>query len=59
MQSRSFFTFGPQFSILTDSVFVSQPKLDSSMIPAVATFLMTEDDKYYITEGSDFLITES
>lgn len=59
MQSRNFFTFGPQFSILTDSLFVSQPKLDSSMIPAVATYLITEDSKFYITENSDFLIIES
>lgn len=59
MQSRSFFGFGPQFNILTDSVFVSQPKLESGTIPIVATFLMTEDDKYYITENSNFLIAES
>ncbi len=58
MQSRNFFTFGPQFSILTDSVFAAQFKLDSSMIPVTATYLMTEDDKYLITEGGNKLIAD-
>jgi hypothetical protein len=48
-----------QFNILTDSVFVSQPKLDSSMIPAIATNLITEDVQNYITEDSSFLIVET
>ena len=58
MQSRNYFTFGPMFNVLVDSVFVAQPKLDASMFPGSATYLMTEDNKYLITEASDNLIAE-
>lgn len=56
MQSRNFFNFGPNFNIGNDSIFVAQYKLDSSMLPPVSTYLMTEDDKYLITEDSNNLI---
>ncbi len=56
MQSRNFFTFGPSFNILADSVFVDQYKLDATTLPPVATYLMTEDDKFLITENSNNLI---
>jgi hypothetical protein len=59
MQSRNFFAFGPLFNIMTDSVFVAQDKLNSSQIPPVSNYLITEDSKNYITEDSNFLITES
>ncbi len=58
MQSRNYFTFGANFNILVDSVFISQPKLDASSFPGSATYLMTEDDKYLITENSNHLIAE-
>jgi hypothetical protein len=59
MQSRSFFTFGVSFNILTDSVFVANFKVDGSTpIPVTATFLITEDDNNLITEGSNKLIAD-
>lgn len=56
MQSRNFFTFGPEFNILTDSVFVSQFKIDSATIPPIATHLITQDNKFFITEDGNNLI---
>lgn len=58
MQNRPFFAFGMNFNFLVDSVFIAQPKLDASMIPATATYLITEDSKYLITEGSENLIAD-
>ena len=58
MQSRSFFAFGASFNILTDSVFASQFKLDSSTLPPIATFLVTEANNPLITEGGDHFIIE-
>mgnify|MGYP001594989127 CR=1 FL=1 len=58
MQSRNYFTFGAGFNVLVDSLMVYQPKLDSSSFPGSATYLITEDDKFYITEGNDNLIAE-
>lgn len=56
MQSRDFFGFGASFNIVTSSVFVCQNKLDSASLPSSATYLMTEDNKYLITQSSDKLI---
>lgn len=56
MQTRNFFTFGPLFNILVDPVIASQPKNNTPTETVV--FLTTEDDQNYITENSNFLITE-
>jgi hypothetical protein len=57
MQSRNFFTFGVNFNVLTDSLFVGQDKLTSSQLPPISTYLITEDSKNLITEDGNFLIT--
>ena len=58
MQSRNFFTFGPGFNILVDSVIVAQPRIDASLIPSAANYLITENNNFLMTEASDNLIAE-
>ena len=58
MQSRNFFTFGPGFNIVADSVFVAQFKLDATSIPPTAEKLVTENSDPFITEDGNNLIVE-
>lgn len=60
MQSRNFFAFGPEFNILTDSVFIAQNKNPSAVgpLPPVSEYIITESSDFIITEGGDNLITE-
>lgn len=57
MQTRKYFTFGPEFNVMVDSPMVAQ----STRSPSVATitYLITEDNKFLITENGDRLRTES
>lgn len=57
MQSRNFFNFGPTYSVLTDSIFVAQDKLDASSIPPSVDRLVAENSDPFITEdGNNFIV---
>lgn len=57
MQSRNFFTFGPTFNVLTDSLFSAQAKIDGTSIPPSAEKLITENSDPFITEdGNNFIV---
>lgn len=58
MQSRSFFTFGVTFNILTDSLLVDEPKLFAAIIPPPLDHLVTEANEIFITEDGNEFITE-
>ena len=57
MQSRNFFGFGAHFNILTDSVFVNQPKLDASSIPPVeGHFNLLDGTAFLLLDGTHLLL---
>jgi len=58
MQSRSFFTFGPTFNIICDSLFTSEPKVFAGILPILADHFISEAGDDFITESGDEFITE-
>lgn len=58
MQSRSFFTFGPTFNVIADSLMVSQPKIFAAILPPTLDHLATEAGEIFITEDGNEFITE-
>jgi hypothetical protein len=58
MQSRSFFTFGPTFNIICDSLFVNEPKVFAAILPILTDHLISEAGDNFITESGDEFIIE-
>lgn len=56
--SESFY-FGINYNFATQSPYVSSYENLIDFPPITVNFLITQDDKKYITENSNFLITES
>lgn len=59
MQSRNFFSFGPQFNILTSSLMVTQSKTPSTIVPPEDIFLIAQNDNNLITQNDNFYITNN
>ena len=57
MQSRSFFTFGPTFNVICDSLMVAEIKIFAAVLPPALDHLATEADEIFITEdGNEYIV---